>query len=294
MAIVGVASCGQLKHKAKDTALLNNIRRGNDSVRITSYYLLLDSMKSKTYVAEDLADLTDTINKDAELLMNQMSHISNGKKGNLWMWGNYLYMPRRDALGVLLDIMGYLKDEDSKIILSSVLANSNDNELKMFAAIASIRRGIDVHPEELRSIAADISTRLNLSRSLQDMGRSDLFPAAYNVQDSLALGEMVNWLVYPTELARVPDEISLEKVVTVNEGQGDANYYLFKFRSNDTLWSKDGWMAGVAGPYLLKNMPTPYDEGGTYSEFYKWESMTPQQHIDTLVHVIDNAEATKE
>ena len=100
---------------------------------------------------------------------------------------------------------------------------------------------------------------------------------------------MVHWLVYPTELARVPDEIELMHTIPVNEGNEDtaAEYYLFRFRTFEPHWAaKDGWMVGWVGPFLLKNVPTIDGDGQTFSEFTPWDSKTPDEHIhwiqDTL------------
>jgi hypothetical protein len=93
---------------------------------------------------------------------------------------------------------------------------------------------------------------------------------------------MVNWLVYPTELNRLPDEIELMKVVAVDTGMpgGIYDYYLFRFRTKEPHWAaKDGWMAGVSGPYLRNDQPTMESLGETFSTFTKWEAKTPDEHV---------------
>jgi hypothetical protein len=96
---------------------------------------------------------------------------------------------------------------------------------------------------------------------------------------------MVNWLVYPTELNRVPDEIELMKVVPVDTGLpgGIYDYYLFRFRTKEPHWAaKNGWIAGVSGPFLRGDEPTTDALGDTFSSFAKWDSKTPDEHVGDI------------
>jgi hypothetical protein len=101
---------------------------------------------------------------------------------------------------------------------------------------------------------------------------------------------MVDWLMYPTELNAVPDEIELMKVVTVDTGLTDGiyDYYLFRFRTHEPHWAaKDGWMAGVSGPYLRKDEPTTESLGDTFSSFTKWDAKTPDEHVGDVQELMD-------
>jgi len=102
---------------------------------------------------------------------------------------------------------------------------------------------------------------------------------------------MVRWLVYPTELGRVPDQIELKKVVSVDAGGTDGvlDYYLFRFRTLPPHWAaKNGWMAGVAGPFLQKDGPTTEAQGDTFSEFERWDSRTPEEHVGDVRELLED------
>jgi hypothetical protein len=96
---------------------------------------------------------------------------------------------------------------------------------------------------------------------------------------------MVDWLTYPTELAREPDEIEQVAVVTQEMAAplGLVDYYVFRFRTLPPHWAAEqGWMGGVSGPYIRAEEPTPNAQGQTFSKFEPWEGTTPEQ----LVHEI--------
>jgi hypothetical protein len=64
---------------------------------------------------------------------------------------------------------------------------------------------------------------------------------------------------------------------------GIYDYYLFRFRTKEPHWAaKDGWIAGVSGPYLRKDEPTTEPLGGTFSTFTKWDAKTPEEHVGDI------------
>lgn len=89
----------------------------------------------------------------------------------------------------------------------------SDPLLQMFAVLGSLRNGQAVDGRVVNTIAASAEARNWLFRGLTDIGRIDLFPPRFFSQEAFAESDMVNWLAYPTELARTPDEIELMKVL---------------------------------------------------------------------------------
>ena len=71
---------------------------------------------------------------------------------------------------------------------------------------------------------------------------------------------MVGWLKYPTELGKVPEEISLLESFEID----DEICYSYKFRASE-FWNQEE-MIGVAGGYP-KNEITARDCGWTFSKF---------------------------
>ena len=103
---------------------------------------------------------------------------------------------------------------------------------------------------------------------------------------------MVRWLVYPTERGRVPDEIQLGAVVAADPETygGAADFYVFNFRTLEPHWSaKKGWMAGVSGPFLQKDAPSPVPLGGTFSTFTAWDAKSPADHVRVNQDHLDEA-----
>jgi hypothetical protein len=165
-----------------------------------------------------------------------------------------------------------------------------DPRLKHFALVSLLRLGKPVDKMHVEDVACHAEMRNRLFVTLKQFGKSSLFPDQFRTQKSFAEADMVNWLIYPTELNRVPDEIELMKVVTVDTGLagGVYDYYLFRFRTKEPHWAaKDGWMAGVSGPYLSKDQPTTEALGDTFSTFTNWDSKTPAEHVGEIQELME-------
>jgi hypothetical protein len=93
---------------------------------------------------------------------------------------------------------------------------------------------------------------------------------------------MVSWLIYPTELAEVPHEIELMKVIPVEDGKRD--FYVFRFRMLPPHPAAQvGWMAGIAGTFPHGGPPTTASHGETFSHFKPWEGKTAEEHLATFI-----------
>jgi len=100
---------------------------------------------------------------------------------------------------------------------------------------------------------------------------------------------MVGWLTHPHELAAAPDEIELMARLSVSPspGRGEVEYFVFRFRVHPPHWSaKDGWMAGIAGPYKTTGDPIPHGEH-TFSRFEAYDLRTPEDHVVTIAQGIE-------
>ncbi|MDW8107056.1 MAG: hypothetical protein RMK45_06205 [Armatimonadota bacterium] len=92
---------------------------------------------------------------------------------------------------------------------------------------------------------------------------------------------MVDWLKFPTELGRPPDEIEWMGAYPVLTEEGEAEVHLFRFRVED-----EPWEAGIAGPYLLSEIPTTNHLGGTFSRFDKWDECAPEEHVERILNTV--------
>lgn len=204
-----------------------------------------------------------------------------------WMWLDEYQSLRHDA-GVILDLMGYFAVDKVERSLRKAL-EYKDPRLSLFALLSLVRLGQDVEPHHIEKVAASSEARRWLFEKLKEMSKDHLFPEGYRTQEALAESCMVDWLCFPTELARVPDEIQLMKVFTFENEDGVFDYFIFRFRSDNSDWKQSGWMAGVAGPFPKRDEPTTEDRGGTFSSFESWESRTPEQHLEHLVGIVAQA-----
>jgi hypothetical protein len=128
-----------------------------------------------------------------------------------------------------------------------------------------------------------------LWHGLEEVGRLDLFPAKYRSQEALAEGDLVRWLTFGTELGCAPDEIELMRVYRDEGGSGDDGllFYLFRFRTSEPHWAaKNGWMAGLAGPFRERDAPSPHSLGNTFSTMEPWESKTPEEHAERIAEIV--------
>jgi len=196
------------------------------------------------------------------------------------------YAEWREDAGIFLDLMGYIPTDQVRKELRAAMAFA-DPLPKSFAIQSLLMLGEKVDAKDVEDVAAFPEKRCLLLNILKKSKQEALFPAKYKTQAKLAEGNMVNWLAYPTELGKPPDEIELMKVVTIDTPEGVSDYYLFRFRTLGDHWAaKDGWMAGVTGPYLKRDQPTTTDGGDTFSTFSKWESKTPDEHVEAIRKLI--------
>jgi len=144
-------------------------------------------------------------------------------------------------------------------------------EDKVQVVINSIKNGQQINKEKLDSLAHDPATRNYLLQNLRDIAESDL----------------VSWLMHPSELDAAPDEIELVKVISKVINGRESEFYVFKFRKLGDHWAaKDGWTAGIAGPYAKNGKATPFP-GVVFSQFEKIEAGTPEEHLDTVLKIIN-------
>lgn len=130
------------------------------------------------------------------------------------------------------------------------LANSKYDILK--PVMLKIASNKVVKSEEIAALAKDVSLRYLVYLMLCEHHREDLFPAEYFTREKAAESFLVNWLEFPTELGAAPDEIELEKNVSI----GELIYFVFKYRTKAPHWAAgNNWMLGVSGPYITEMLP---------------------------------------
>jgi hypothetical protein len=143
------------------------------------------------------------------------------------------------------------------------------------AALSSGRAPSDA---DLQRFARDRVTRQVLFEALRDADKADLFPREFRTWQAFAEADLVAWLCHPNELQVAPDQIELMGTVPA-PGAPATHYFVFRYKTHAPHWAaKDGWMAGVAGPYDLTTPPEPYAPG-TFSRFEAFDARTPEEHV---------------
>ena len=209
-------------------------------------------------------------------------------RGIAWMWADQ-YPDHRQTAEILLDLAGFLPLAEVEKDLTGALGY-RDPRLLYFALKALLAHGRPLATGVVATVAASPEVRNLLFDHLKDKDLTELMPARYRTQAALAESNMVRWLVYPTELGRAPDQIEMKKVLSIDTESDDGilDYYLFRFRTLPPHWAaKDGWMAGVAGPFVRKESPTTDSNGGTFSDFEPWASRTPAEHMGDVQELLE-------
>ena len=199
---------------------------------------------------------------------------------------------RADALSgalTLLELLGYLRSTHTLVLLKEMTVSNNDLRLVCCAAASLVRLGVTVDDEYLERIAKSPLTRNWLYDRLALIGRSDVFPETFKTQEAFAESSVVHWLAFPTELGQQPDEIRLMEVIDVSENDERLQYYVFQFRSSQPPWAAEkGWMAAMAGPYVIDDVST--DGMWTFSAYERWSEKTPEEHVAHMRAVLHSWE----
>jgi hypothetical protein len=124
-------------------------------------------------------------------------------------------------------------------------------------ALRKLQSGEGVSREEVEQLATHPHARPMLYKMLEHFEYTHVFPEKYLDRTSQAQAELCHWMLHPNELQDVPEAIELLETITkpIPE-KGDGEYLVFKYKMPAGHWAeKDGWLLGVAGPYLADDKP---------------------------------------
>ncbi len=153
---------------------------------------------------------------------------------------------------------------------------------QMTPIIEMLKAGKSPDESELRPYARRTDTRRALYEALKEQGKESLFPGEYMTLEAAAEADMVFWLLHPNELGCVPDAIELMARVRKEHEGMDLEYFVYRYRMIEPHWAaRDGWTVGISGPYL-KDSPLYTWAPGTFSTFEKYDSKTPEEHVNWL------------
>lgn len=228
-------------------------------------------------VGDRVESLAPYVTESLKKLLKSTARMQK-KPGMAWRFYERYEEPRsRTAL--FLDLAGRLRDPKLTPLLLEAVAFT-DPRLVTFAALALLRRGENVDSAAVEKAAASHETRGILFEGLRDLERVDAFPARWRTWEAFGAAAMVEWLMYPAELGREPDELKLEHVEWSDDSHREATY-VWKFRVNG-----DPWRAGVSGPHTLQGEPEPVAGEMTFSRFDDWAGATPEEHLERCVSAV--------
>lgn len=168
---------------------------------------------------------------------------------------NHIYVKtklRKFASKKLLRIEPFLKKLDSNLLISQ---------------------------SEINEMVRDPALRYAIYRALDTYGILNLFPVTYLTREKAAESFLVNWLEFPTELGKAPDEIELYSKITVAANE-PLEYFVFKYRTSRPHWAAQyDWMIGVCGPY--RGQSSPYEvPQRVFSRFIGLSQGSPEAEVD--------------
>ena len=163
-------------------------------------------------------------------------------------------------------------------------------EEEVYQVLMDISHG-GFYEDKLMSLAKRLDTRSCLYRCLykEKKGWIDLFTDEYKNVEKIAESDLTVWLLHPNELGAVPDEIETVNIYERKEGSnGTSQYFLFKFRTFEPHWaSKKGWVAGVAGPYIVGEEPLQ-SPACVFSRIEGFNTRTPEEHYEVMIQAVYN------
>ena len=252
--------------------------------------LTLFYLEDRKITQDDIEEYLPGITAEAQAAAARLSAVKpEGTRKTRWYRDDYL--EPRNELSVFLDLFGYLDTRDTEDLLNEFL-RSADPRLSFFSLASLIRRGQAVDQPVIDAVARDDEMRKWLFTFLKEKNLLDRMDERYRTQEELAASDLVNWLIYPTELGTAPDRIELLKKVTVDtqSADGTLEYFIFKFRTLAPHWAaKDGWMVGVSGPFKVTEYPSVDAYGETFSAFEKLDDRPPEAYLNRVRDLIDGA-----
>ena len=145
-----------------------------------------------------------------------------------------------------------------------------------------------VTPEEITNVSRQPQFRPMLYPLLKHFERLDLFPPADMSTTAQGAGLLAYWLMHPNELQDAPSEIELVQEVDRDLQGKNARYLVFRYRMPTGHWAeRNGWILGLAGPFLDGDVPYPNVAAGFSRCNDKFGEMNPADLVDWYIGMIN-------
>lgn len=186
------------------------------------------------------------------------------------------------ALEILLDVTCYLNNEEIDLLVQDMVeTNKLDTACLLFAIKNYVIHEMPVEEEYMNIVASNPEYAYRLYNILEKEGKQDIFPQKYNTQEYIAKMHMIEWLRYPTELGKIPDEIEYVGIVEEDEIQ----YYIYQFKEKEGAFQDFGYMMGISGGFPKQEKPTSFHTGITFSKFEPIEQDYKRQAEEMIAFV---------
>lgn len=177
------------------------------------------------------------------------------------------------TLEVVADILSDFPTKNSVALLNRIL-KTNYNRARFYAVDSLLTLKSYVDRSVIEELAKDVTVASLVYGTLIEHNSLGLLPAEYADEEYLAKSDMVQWLMYPTELNKQPDKIEHLGATKIKREK----IHIFKFMSDsDTLSDdcKNVWLIGWSG-----------NGGSTFSQFDKlsdYEQSTPKKTLKNII-----------
>lgn len=143
---------------------------------------------------------------------------------------------------------------------TAVARGARRRDAKLLAALDPLDRRLakkePVSVGEIADLAREPQYRPMLHAMLTHYGRLDLFPQEHLTIVAQGESALAYWMMHPKELGDAPAEMQLVEEVNRERHGRRLKYLVYRYRMPPGHWAeKDGWILGLAGPFLDNDMP---------------------------------------
>jgi len=214
-------------------------------------YLIVISCdpKGELFIEEERAKFISSINSKFEKVVEFLSNNNEVSEEAYYL------------LEVLLDVATYINDDTTKEYVNKISKLTLNELVSIFLLKFEACNNIPLSKEKLQSIIKSNGECLyKLLKIFEAENKVNMLPIDSIEQEQVAKSCMIDWLKYPTELGKAPDEIELIDTFEKNS----MIYYIFKFKSD--VFADKGYMLGVTGGYEKETISAS-NTGHTFSFF---------------------------
>ena len=245
----------------------------NDFVNINAFMYIILLNNSKYFKDID----NDRYSKIVNNLTKVKNMIQYIQKVNNNVFINFLVEQHIKAIK-------YFNNQELLVMVLQFLKYGN-NEVKIYAVDTLLYNDMFIKDEYIELLAADPLYMNILYSLLADHKKIDLFPNHYINQDNFAIADFTEWIAFSTSIKKAPSDI---EIITDFEYNGFV-YYIFKF-SLDILKINKKYvpdeMIGISGGYLGKDMPTPLNNGYTYTLFEAFDDNNYKKQAIKIINKV--------